>query len=125
MVGPLLISLWVNENGLQEALTRLLESAGFRVVLYHSGDTGLKKTTQTLPAAIIVDEKLEDMSGQMAAVLASRDRLLKTVPLLFLSSRPNIVGQVKLEYPSPYWIEKPFKPEQILEKLTLMIQSFG
>ncbi|MBT5855968.1 response regulator [bacterium] len=112
-----------DEPSILEIVEILLSSEGYQVLKASNGQEGLDIAKQYLPDAIILDVMMPKMSGYMVATLLSSDSKLKKIPVMLLTATAQIAGNITLEIPTPYKLSKPFKPEELLDLLTTMLEE--
>jgi DNA-binding response OmpR family regulator len=110
--------LVVEDNeGVANALARLLEHEGWRVVLCYNGLDALRQLECTEPAAAVLDIHLPDISG---LILSSklRERFGPKLPIIVLSGDTSMENIRSLSHVGAnYFISKPFNSDHLLEQL--------
>jgi two-component system NtrC family sensor kinase len=66
-------------------LTEVLEQSGYRVVVAHTGEEGLRLAASRRPIAVVVDGSLPDIDGGMVVRRLRMDAALRSIPCLLLT----------------------------------------
>jgi two-component system, sensor histidine kinase and response regulator len=106
-----------------DLLKVMLKSEGYDVKTTQTGEAGLELVKSWLPDVIILDIMMPKMSGYMVAALLAKEENLKNIPILQLTATSKLVGSISLETPSPYRIQKPFEPEELIQMLRMIIHE--
>lgn len=103
------------------ALSRILKQEGYRTEVFNTGEDALHFVHHNPPAAAaVVDIHLPDLSG---LVLSSklRERFGPDRPIIVLSGDTSMENLRSLAHVgATYFISKPFKGEQLIERLREM-----
>ncbi|MBT3261327.1 response regulator [bacterium] len=106
-----------------ELVRILLVKEGFEVKTATNGETGLKEITEWRPDVLVLDIMMPKMSGYMVAAIMEKDENLKKIPIIQLTATSQLVGGISLKSPSPYRIQKPFQPEELLELINEILSK--
>lgn len=83
MPKPSLVAVVDDEESVRRALERLLRSAGFAVETFSSGAEFLLTLPEHLPACLVLDLHMPDLSGLDVQILLERERL--AVPVVVIT----------------------------------------
>jgi CheY-like chemotaxis protein len=107
-----------------EATTTLLTAKGYTVESANNGETGYAKAKQTKPDAIILDVMMSyDSEGFDIARKLREDNITKDIPIVMITGIRKTKSLPFSYEPDPDWLpvnevlEKPIKPDQILNAL--------
>ena len=108
-----------------DATKLILEKSGYTVVTASSSEEGWNKAQRETPDLILLDVMMETQdAGFQLAYKFRKDKKLKNKPILLLTAVGRVTGfkfdKVKDEdfLPVEEYIEKPVKPELLLEKIS-------
>ncbi|MCK5148904.1 response regulator [bacterium] len=108
----------------------ILQKAGYEVDTAYDGEEGIKKIEAFKPALVILDVMMKTADeGFHVARKIRETEATKELPILMLSSMNKMEGQEWQLGPSDKWnpidqfVDKPVKPEVLLEKVKNLINS--
>jgi FixJ family two-component response regulator len=104
-----------DDSGLRRSLRFLLESVGWKVMLYASAEEFLETAElPALPCCLLLDIRMQAMSGlELQQVLHERG---VHVPILFMTGHADVSMAVQaMKSGASDFIEKPFKDQVVLE----------
>jgi len=111
-----------------EANKLLLEKNGYQVITAYEGEEGLEKAVEETPDLIVLDVMMKSGTEGFHVAKKIRDYdNLKEVPVIMLSGiRKDLDMKWKFEpderfLPITEFIEKPFPPQKLAEKISEMI----
>jgi CheY-like chemotaxis protein len=115
-----------------EALRMPLEAAGYEMVAASTGEEGLRKVKEIEPDLIILDVMMETTTAgfQVSLQLRSPDpqseyAAYKNIPILMLTAIHTTTslrfGPDEAYLPVDDFVEKPIKPDALLEKVAKLI----
>jgi two-component system response regulator FixJ len=115
----------VDDNvGMRKSLRELMESAGYAVETYASGEEFLQVYDPERPGCLILDLRLRHGSGldvQDELRRRSGDRLL---PILILTGHGNVQTSVRaLKGGAVDFLQKPIPPNVLLERIRTAIEA--
>lgn len=97
-----------------------LKSAGMSVLTASDGASGLSKARTELPALIVLDLMLPEMSGMDVCKALKKENATAGIPILMLTAKSDEVDRiVGLELGADDYVSKPFSPRE----LVLRVQS--
>ncbi|MBU0808354.1 MAG: response regulator [Gammaproteobacteria bacterium] len=117
----IIIHIVDDDHGIRAALNRLLTHAGYDVRLYSSGTDFIEKYDNS-PGCVILDLAMPGLSGEQVLhkITAARFSLV----VLILTGHATISTAIKLIKAGAIdLIEKPFNNEQLLGKLSKLLDS--
>jgi CheY-like chemotaxis protein len=96
-----------DDRDVADASRELLESAGHKVHVAHSGVEGMASlSTAPLPECILLDVEMPMLSGpQMARQMLLRDSGTERIPILLVSGRDDL-PEVAAKMGTPYFLKK-------------------
>ncbi len=99
----------------------LLQRNGFEVKTASSGVQALGFLRDTVPAVLILDVMMPEMSGYDLCQIVKREQRLERVPVVFLTAR-GAPGDYKTghELGAVIYLTKPFKPERLLNVVRMV-----
>lgn len=110
-----------DEHGIRAALNRLLVHAGYDVRLYSSGADFFEKYDNS-PGCVILDLAMPGLSGEQVLYEITRARF--NLVVLILTGHATISTTVRLiKSGAVDLIEKPFDNEQLLGKISKLLES--
>ena len=112
-----------DETSILEVLTIFLSAEGYIVYTAINGEEGIEIAKKHIPDIIILDVMMPKMSGYMVISLLKQNKMLKDIPVLLFTATAQIAGNITLENPAKYKISKPFKPEDLLNKIELILSE--
>lgn len=108
----------------------ILTQAGYQVETAYEGEEGLKKIAAFKPDLVILDVMMTTADeGFVVAKKIRENQATKELPILMLSSMNKVEGQDWQLGPSDKWnpidqfVDKPVKPEVLLEKVKKLIEA--
>jgi len=114
-----------------EAMRVVLENGSHKVLSAKSGTEGLKKIKLEKPDLVILDIMMETMDkGFDVAREIRNDKDYKHIPILMLTAIKDKIGlDFKKEAGDETWlpvddyVEKPLKPQELLEKVEKLLKA--
>ena len=80
-----------NLNLLQE----MLQAKGYRVLAFPDGKMALRAAAKSQPALILLDINMPEMNGFEVCERLKADKVLKEIPVLFISALSETTDKVK------------------------------
>ena len=113
-----------------DALTMILESQGYQVVTAHDGIEGLANLKAERPDLMVLDLLMPKMDGWAVCKELQDPRWskYKSIPILILTSvreeasRRRYELETGLELDVDDYVEKPFSPDILLERVSKLIK---
>lgn len=117
-----------DDAGIRSFLAQCLESAGYKAILSNNGWEGLQAVDTHRPHLAVVDLNMPVMSGFRFLRLLQRggNEDQPRVPVIVISG--DDAGQSKelvMEVKPEAYLQKPFGPDQLLERVEKLMESQG
>ena len=112
-----------DEPSILDILEMLLDAEGYQVIKSNNGELGLELAKQHKPHLIVLDVMMPKMSGYMVANVLGKDTKLNQIPILLLTATSQVTGNILMKAPTEHRLTKPFKPEELVEKVHTIIAS--
>jgi DNA-binding response OmpR family regulator len=110
-----------DEPLVQQTVSRLLESAGYTVVLTENGEELVRTALADPPTLILVDMHMPIMDGPEAVRQLRADHRTVNVPIVMMSAHPDAVA-LALDAGADGFLYKPFTIDEILHSIAHHIQ---
>ncbi len=113
-----------DDDMLVELLRYRLTARGYDVLTAHNGGEGLEIARSERPDAIVLDAMMPVMDGYQVLRQLRADAELVAIPVIMLTARrqeQDIVGA--LELGANDYLVKPFIPEELITRMTRLIES--
>lgn len=96
-----------DDHDIAQASGELLESAGHKVRVRHSGEEGLKALdAEPLPDCVLLDVEMPELSGpEMAHKMLLHDAGEENIPILLVSGRGDL-PEIAARLGTPYFLRK-------------------
>jgi FixJ family two-component response regulator len=113
-----------DDVSMREALKGLIRSAGLRVETFASAEEFLRKNLPAVPACIVLDIRLPDMSGlELQRELAA---LNNPIPIIFITGHGDIPMSVRaMKAGAVEFLPKPFRNQDLLDAVQQAIKRDG
>ena len=99
-------------------MERLLERAGYKVLIEDSGEGGLQTAMAYEPDLILLDMGLPDLDGQTVAGLLKGASVLKDIPVVVVTAWPeDTAAQMARAYGCDGYISKPIHAREFAEQI--------
>lgn len=105
-----------------EAISLMLEDAGYTVKTTNKGDFVEHLDTHDLPAMIILDMLLSGSDGRDIAQQLKAQEATKQIPIVMLSAHPKAEQEAQLSGADDF-LSKPFEIDELLEKVARLTAS--
>lgn len=109
-----------------ELLKEILSDFDYRVITAVDGKDAIKKIRKEMPDLILLDIIMPEMDGITACKQIKKDKKLKHIPIIFLSSinqTESIVQGFKIG--AIDYITKPFKSEELVVRINTHLELKG
>ena len=119
--------LLIEDNPQNRYLAKfLLEQRGHTVLEAETGPRGLALAAETRPDLILLDIQLPDMDGHAVARALKSDPLLRTIPIVAVTSYAMVGDREKcLEAGAEGYLEKPINPESFVTEVERFLSTSG
>ncbi len=114
--GNILIVDDVIEN--LRLLSDILQREGYKVRSVTNGKMALRTIRTKPPELILLDIQMQDMDGYQVCKTLKYDKLVRDVPVIFLSALDRLIDKVKaFQVGGSDFITKPFEVEEVLVRI--------
>jgi len=112
-----------DEEDILKLVAFRLDKAGYAVMTAANGREALDLAKKEKPDLILLDLRMPVMDGYELCRMLKSDERLKDIPVIFLTASSAVVVEQKTkEYRAEGYLIKPFKPEELLEKVKRFIE---
>lgn len=112
-----------DDESAHEVLGEYLELAGFRVMHARDGVAGLQIMEEFSPDLALLDVNMPVMDGFKTMEVISKDRKLRDIPVLFLTSLDRYNLKIKgLELGAEDYIVKPYNKAELLARINAALR---
>ncbi len=99
-------------------MVRLLEKAGYHVVLATNGEEAIQKVQEMRPDLITMDMGLPDLDGQTVISLLRDAPGLENIPIVAVTAwPPEVASRMAAAYGCEGYVYKPIKAREFAEKI--------
>ena len=100
----------------------ILERNGYKVVVAHSGSSGLELAAETRPDAVIIDDMMPVMTGGEMCRRMKSDPELQTIPVVLISAGMRVQDSSYVhKVGANYALVKPILPKEMLRALDVVL----
>ena len=118
-----LILIVEDDASVREAVTLVLERAGFRVRTAEDGPTALRVAGEDPPDLVVLDLMLP---GQDGFTVCKELRRTSTMPIVMLTARTETAAVVTaLELGADDYVTKPFEPAELAARVRAVLRRSG
>lgn len=113
-----------DDPGMVEAVRLRLEANGYDVLIARDGAEGLARIREEKPDLVILDIMLPIMDGLTVCRMIKFDEAYKNIPVILFTARvqkSDIEGGKEVK--ADAYITKPFKSEELLEKIAALLKK--
>ncbi len=112
-----------DEAHIQQLIKFNLEAAGYRVVLFDSGENLLAETAVTLPSLFILDLMLPGIDGLEVCRRLRAQHSTRVIPIIMLTARSEEFDKVLgLELGADDYISKPFSVRELTARVRALFR---
>lgn len=112
-----------DDESAHEVLGEYLELAGFRVLHARDGAAGLQTMEELRPDLALLDVNMPVMDGFKTMEVIGKDRKLRDIPVLFLTSLDRYNLKIKgLELGAEDYIVKPYNKAELLARINAALR---
>jgi two-component system alkaline phosphatase synthesis response regulator PhoP len=113
-----------DERDIRDLITFTLRFAGHEVVAAANGEEALEKALQEKPDLILMDVRMPRMTGYEACKRMKQEDSIKNIPVAFLSAKGQETEvQTGLEVGAVEYILKPFSPDQLTDRVRVLLSQ--
>src|SRR5215470_3887401 len=118
-----LVHIVDDDVAFRTAIARLLQAAGYRVALYESGDQLLARPPSAEPGCILLDVRMDGLSGlELQERLSERGVIL---PIVFLTGYGDIPSSVRaIKAGAEDFLPKPVSREMLLDAVARALARY-
>ncbi len=112
-------------------ISMILQPEGYEVVTAENGREALEKVESEDPDLVILDVMMPELDGFAACAKLKGSPESKGIPVILLTAVAKRIQDTKyplngvLRAEAEEYLEKPTKPEDLLEVVARMLRSFG
>src|SRR5204862_4964767 len=115
-----------DDRDIVELVRYNLANEGFQVSSAHDGTTGLNTLKKTPPDLLLLDLMLPKLSGLDICREVRKDESLNRLPILMLTARGEEADRVVgLEMGADDYVTKPFRPRELIARVTAPLRRPG
>lgn len=118
------IAIIEDDEGAALFLKSMLESEGFRVRVFHDGESALETLATGIHVdLVLLDILLKGIDGYEVCRIMKRDAQLRYIPIIILSGKSSTEEKVLgLKLGADDYIVKPFKNKELLAKIQVLLR---
>jgi CheY-like chemotaxis protein len=111
-----------DEKDIRELISFTLRFAGHEVIATSNGEEAYNSTLQQIPDLVLLDVRMPRMTGYEACERIKADPSTRDIPVVFLSAKGQESEiQAGLQAGATEYILKPFSPDQLTERLRVIL----
>jgi two-component system phosphate regulon response regulator PhoB len=115
-----------DEPDVLQLVSNNLKFAGYQVLKAEDGLTALNQTREALPALVVLDLMLPEMSGLEVCKLLKRGPTTSQIPIIMLTAKAEEVDRiVGLELGADDYMTKPFSPRELVLRVKSVLRRMG
>jgi CheY-like chemotaxis protein len=115
-----------DERDIRDLITFTLGFAGYEVVAAANGEEAVNLARQEIPDLVLMDVRMPRMTGYEACAVMKADAKLKDIPVIFLSAKGQDAEiQTGLEAGAVEYLLKPFAPDQLTDRIQVVLAQHG
>ncbi|OGR56263.1 MAG: hypothetical protein A3I11_03880 [Elusimicrobia bacterium RIFCSPLOWO2_02_FULL_39_32] len=112
-----------DENDVVELIKFMLEKDGHQVVTASNGQEALDKVEATMPELIILDIMMPEMDGYTVNTRLQEKDETRTIPVIILTAKGQMKDLFELGSNVVAFMEKPFDPRGLRDKIREILAS--
>ena len=111
-----------DDPDLGKVIKRLLESRGYHVLVATDGVAGVAAAVAERPDLILMDVKLPKLDGELAVVQLRGRAETANIPVIMVTAMTDLTDKhLVAQLGVVDYVEKPFEPAQLLQKIETAI----
>jgi len=112
-----------DEPDVLQLVSNNLKSAGYQVLKAEDGLDALTQARETLPALVVLDLMLPEMTGLEVCKLLKRGATTSQIPIIMLTAKAEEVDRiVGLELGADDYMTKPFSPRELVLRVKSVLR---
>lgn len=113
-----------DDDSILRVVTMMLSTKGIRVITADDGEQALDRATKQLPDAILLDIRMPKLDGFEVFEKLRANPLTAHIPVAFFTADKDFTDFRKAqEMGSLIYISKPFKPNTLIDSVTMLLAS--
>jgi DNA-binding response OmpR family regulator len=114
-----------DERDIRDLITFTLRFAGHEVIPTGNGEEAVEAALREVPELILMDVRMPKMTGYQACEQMKKEPSIKHIPVVFLSAKGQ-ESEIRtgIDAGAVEYILKPFAPDQLTEKVKLILEKF-
>ncbi len=113
-----------DDDSILRVVTMMLSTKGIRVITADDGEQALERATKQLPDAILLDIRMPKLNGFEVFEKLRANPLTAHIPVAFFTADKDFTDFRKAqEMGSLIYISKPFKPNTLIDSVTMLLAS--
>ncbi len=114
-----------DERDIRELIRFTLQFSGYEVITASNGEEAFESAYREQPDLILLDVRMPRMTGYEVCIKLKLDEQTKNIPVAFLSAKgQESEVQTGLEAGAEDYIIKPFSPEQLCERVKVLLGNY-
>ncbi len=112
-----------DEPSVVKIVSRRLEGEGFDVLVAMDGQEGLMKAQCERPDLIVLDVKLPKLTGYELCAALKRDPRYQKIPVIMFTAKATEHDEkLAMESGANAFVQKPFRAQELLERIRALIE---
>lgn len=113
-----------DDDSILRVVSMMLGTKGIRVITAEDGELALERATKQLPDAILLDIRMPKLNGFEVFEKLRANPLTAHIPVAFFTADKDFTDFRKAqEMGSLIYISKPFKPNTLIDSVTMLLAS--
>lgn len=112
-----------DEKDIVELLTFLLQKDGHQVIPAYNGKEALEAVELKSPDLIILDIMMPEMDGYEVHARLSQNQITRSIPIIILTAKAKMRDLFEVAANIVAYVEKPFDPKSLREKVREALDS--
>ncbi|MCI0409631.1 MAG: response regulator [Acidobacteria bacterium] len=113
-----------DDDSILRVVAMMLSTKGIRVITADDGEQALERATKQLPDAILLDIRMPKLDGFQVFEKLRANPLTAHIPVAFFTADKDFTDFRKAqEMGSLIYISKPFKPNTLIDSVTMLLAS--
>jgi DNA-binding response OmpR family regulator len=115
-----------DERDIRDLILFTLRFAGYDVVAATNGEEAVDRALAEMPDLVLMDVRMPRMTGYEACKRMKAEESIKHIPVVFLSAKGQEAEVHQgLEAGATEYIIKPFSPDQLTERVKVILNQYG